>query len=384
MDLRAVDIFSGAGGLAKGVALAGFDTIGGYDFDSASCATLRRNLAERKSAAAFEVLEADISGVEFSRHQDQIALLSGGPPCQPFSVGGKHVAQGDMRDQFPQAVRAVREIRPKAFMFENVAGLMRPRFRPYFEYIRLQLTHPEIGQDEAENWEDHFYRLQEYHTEGDRSGLHYRVLVSCVNAADYGVPQQRSRVFFVGFQQGLGARWHFPQPTHSKAALLNEQTSGRYWERHKVHSGYHLHSLAMIESQMLFDEAGECLPWMTTRDAITDLVTPVKHAASSGDPMHYLKLGARAYKGHSGSSLDLPAKTLKAGVHGVPGGENMFRNDAGELRYFTLRECARLQTFPDSYQFSGTWTAAMKQLGNAVPVKLAEPIASSILVALGK
>ena len=93
---------------------------------------------------------------------------------------------------------------------------------------------------------------------------------------------------------------------------------------------------------------------------------------------HIFNPGARQYKGHTGSPLDEPAKTLKAGDHGVPGGENMLRRVDGSVRYFTVREAARLQTFPDEYVFRGAWTEAMRQLGNAVPVRLAEMVARSV------
>lgn len=374
--LLAVDIFSGAGGLATGVARAGFETESVFDNDLASCATLKGNLGATGSGKYINVHEADVSLTDFRSFQDRIELLTGGPPCQPFSVGGKHVAYNDDRNQFPHAVRAVREIRPTAFAFENVLGLMRPRFRSYLEYIRLQLSYPDVVAKEPENWEEHFNRLQEYHTAGERSGLTYRVLVHAANAADYGVPQQRDRVFIVGFQEGAGVGWHFPSPTHSKRALLREQASGHYWERHEVAKRHRtpISDMSLLESE-------DCLlPWVTTRDALSDLSDPTKRrSGEEKDPMHVFRPGARSYKGHEGSKLDEPAKTLKAGVHGVPGGENMFRNDSGILRYFTLRECARLQTFPDDYTFSGSWSAAMRQLGNAVPVRLAEIIAASMI-----
>jgi DNA (cytosine-5)-methyltransferase 1 len=93
---------------------------------------------------------------------------------------------------------------------------------------------------------------------------------------------------------------------------------------------------------------------------------------------HRFQPGARSSAGHTGSPLDEPAKTLKAGVHGVPGGENMLVRADGSLRYFTIRESARLQTFPDDFRFHGAWSEAMRQLGNAVPVDLAEIIASDV------
>jgi DNA (cytosine-5)-methyltransferase 1 len=96
-------------------------------------------------------------------------------------------------------------------------------------------------------------------------------------------------------------------------------------------------------------------------------------------PNHDFRDGARAYTGHSGSVLDEPSKTIKAGAHGVPGGENMLVLDDGSLRYYTVRESARIQTFPDGYKFHGSWTESMRQIGNAVPIKLAHAIGASII-----
>lgn len=117
--------------------------------------------------------------------------------------------------------------------------------------------------------------------------------------------------------------------------------------------------------------------WRTVRDALMDMPDPrVKEAKEFFN--HCFQDGARTYKGHTGSPIDLPAKTLKAGSHGVPGGENMMVIPNGTTRYFTVRESARLQTFPDGYVFPGSWTEAMRQLGNAVPVTLARHIFSSV------
>jgi DNA (cytosine-5)-methyltransferase 1 len=116
---------------------------------------------------------------------------------------------------------------------------------------------------------------------------------------------------------------------------------------------------------------------MTVRDAIGDLPDPEKRLRND-IPNHKFNPGARSYPGHTGSPLDEAAKTLKAGDHGVPGGENMLARADGSVRYFTVREAARLQTFPDDYIFSGSWTETMRQLGNAVPVKLAEKVARSV------
>ena len=123
------------------------------------------------------------------------------------------------------------------------------------------------------------------------------------------------------------------------------------------------------------------LAWQTVRDAIADLPSPRRHNSFKN---HVFVDGARAYVGHTGSRLDDPAKTLKAGAHGVPGGENMVVLPDGSVRYFTIREMARMQTFPDDYQFCGSWGQTIRQLGNAVPVRLAETIARSVAFALNR
>ena len=119
------------------------------------------------------------------------------------------------------------------------------------------------------------------------------------------------------------------------------------------------------------------MPWRTVRDAICDLPDP--RASARGTILNHVAIpGARAYPGHSGSPLDAPSKTLKAGDHGVPGGENTVRLSPRDVRYLTLREAARLQTFPDDYYFPGSWTESMRQLGNAVPVELGRQVARSV------
>jgi len=124
-------------------------------------------------------------------------------------------------------------------------------------------------------------------------------------------------------------------------------------------------------------------PWRTVRDALDGLPDPDRDKAASATLLnHRFQPGARVYPGHTGSPLDEPAKTLKAGVHGVPGGENMLLRPDGSVRYFTVRESARLQTFPDEFLFHGSWTETMRQLGNAVPVALARVVGASVAAQL--
>ncbi len=387
-SMESIELFTGAGGLALGTHVAGFHHRGLYEWNEDACETLREN--SRADALPgireWRVHHADVRINSYSIFgQGQLDLVAGGAPCQPFSMGGKHKAQDDSRNMIPEFVRAVRELRPRAFIMENVKGLTRQSFRNYFEYIRLQLTYPTITKKREEDWVAHLHRLEMVKTKGRRKDLEYNVVSELLNAADYGVPQVRQRVFIVGFRADTELEWHFPTPTHSLDALVWEQhITNEYWKRHGVRppsdSPVRLGvKLSDLENR---SEPFATKPWRTVRDAIEGLPEPRTDREPSGFSNHKLNLGARVYPGHTGSPLDLPAKTLKAGVHGVPGGENMMVLPDGKVRYFTVREAARLQTFPDSWRFEGAWSEAMRQLGNAVPVELAAVVARSVAAKL--
>ncbi|MBS1834312.1 MAG: DNA cytosine methyltransferase, partial [Acidobacteria bacterium] len=196
--MRSVELFAGAGGLAIGMANAGFHHAAVLEWNHDACETFRENKRHHAHHVdEWPLHEVDVRGFDYSPYRD-VMVVSGGPPCQPFSVGGKHRGYQDERDMFPQAVRAVRELGPKAFIFENVKGLKRETFATYFEYIRLQLTYPSLARRTDESWREHQARLEKHHTSrGDRS--EYNVVAEVLNAADYGVPQKRERVFIVGF-----------------------------------------------------------------------------------------------------------------------------------------------------------------------------------------
>ncbi len=379
--MKSIELFAGAGGLGIGLHRAGFDPVLVVERDVYCCDTIRNNQTQAGSAVAhWPLTQSDVRMVDFGSHEGKLDLISGGPPCQPFSMGGKHKAYDDARDMFPQAIRAVREAKPKAFIFENVKGLTRASFQNYFQYIQLQMQHPEVASRVDEDWVGHLSRLEQHHTSKPKGGLNYRLVTRLLNAANHGVPQKRERVLFVGFRDDLDLEWTFPIQTHFAEALIWDQyRDGSYWERHRVAKK------DIPNNEMLTDRArqmkarpiGEA--WKTVRDAIRDLPDPEVEALKSRQiANHRQQPGARSYPGHTGSPLDEPAKTLKAGVHGVPGGENMLRKPNGEVRYFTVRESARLQTFPDDYRFHGSWSETMRQLGNAVPVRLAEMVGKDV------
>lgn len=162
----------------------------------------------------------------------------------------------------------------------------------------------------------------------------YRVSHALLNAADYGVPQIRERVFIVGLRSDIDAEWSWPLP--------NTAHSGR---------------------KTIAETIGH-LPPPQTNHRLFD---------------HVFVDGARPYPGHTGSAIDKPSKTIKAGAHGVPGGENMLLFPDGTARYMTVREAKLIQTFPPDYKISGKWGEALRQIGNAVPVQLAEIIGKRLV-----
>jgi DNA (cytosine-5)-methyltransferase 1 len=284
---------------------------------------------------------------------------------------------------FPQAVRAVRDIQPKAFIFENVKGLLRRSFANYYSYILHQLRFPEVARQGDEEWIDHLTRLEKIATSGKHKGLRYNVVYRLMNAADFSVPQHRWRVFIVGVRTDLGIEFSLPERTHEEDALLHDQwVSGEYWERHRIAKKSRPkippRASGRLDRLSTLWAGGMLKPWRTVRDAIADLPCIPVGEACANTPNHYLNPGARSYAGHTGSAMDEPAKALKAGDHGVPGGENTVKLADGSVRYFSVRECARIQTFPDEWIFAGSWTESMRQLGNAVPVLLAETVAKRL------
>ncbi len=375
--LTSFELFAGAGGLALGAQLAGFHSLGTVEWNKWACNTIKMNQQRGYPLVEdWSVHEMDVRDFRWDSISEEVDLLAGGPPCQPFSLGGVARAHEDERDMFPAMIAAVRVVKPRAFVVENVKGLLRSQFSDYFQYILLRLEFPERGVRPEETWVDHLRRLQKAKSSSPqpREELTYNVISTLVNAADYGVPQKRERVFIVGFRSDLKIEWSFPEPTHSVEMLKwSQREGGEYWKRHPSAPRSFVRSSAKPNDGRL--------PWVTVRDALQGLPDPsCEDARWCFD--HVVREGARIYPGHTGSRLDEPSKTLKAGVHGVPGGENMLIKDDGTPRYYTVREAARIQTFPDGYRLDGAWSEAMRQLGNAVPVLLAQKVFSSVGEAL--
>lgn len=377
-----LELFTGAGGLALGLSRASFAHVAVIERDPIACQTIRHNKeAGTPLVAGWPLLEQDVAEIDFKQYAG-VDVLAGGPPCQPFAISGKRRAHKDDRNMFPEMLRAVRELLPPVVLIENVTGLLRGQLERYFEYVLLQLRFPTIEKRRSESWASHLVRLRRVSHRPPKSAPSYVVHDRVMQAADFGVPQRRERVFIVALRSDLQMSWQFPSPSHSLDALLWDQwVSGDYWRRHSVAKAHrpeispkHVGRVEMLKNV----EQPSALPWRTIRDAFADLPLPSIKGHLGGLANHVLVPGARVYPRHTGSPFDMPAKTLKAGAHGVPGGENILVSPDGAIRYFTIRECARLQTFSDDYEFIGTWKSLVRQVGNAVPVALVENVGRAI------
>src|SRR5688572_17727915 len=166
--MRSIELFAGAGGLALGSSVAGFKHEAVIEWDADAVNTIKENKRRgMKLVADWPSVEpTDVTRFDFSGIKDDLELIAGGVPCQPWSLGGKHKGFRDERNLFPATVKIVRALRPKAVIIENVKGLTRKVFHNYYQYIQHQLRFPEIVQNEDESWSDHFRRLQQHYTSG--------------------------------------------------------------------------------------------------------------------------------------------------------------------------------------------------------------------------
>ncbi|MGH3621577.1 MAG: DNA cytosine methyltransferase [Sciscionella sp.] len=390
--LTGIELFTGGGGLALAMKEAGFRHVLVNEFDVRACSTLRGNTAtdlrDRATGPValsdrWPLIEGDVREVDFTPWRGHVDVVAGGVPCQPWSLGGVHRGYDDERNLWPELFRCVRESRPRAVLAENVRGLLRSSFKPYYDYILRELSLPFEKRIEGEDWRDHDKRLRKaLDRDNSDPSERYDVLCLPVNSADFGVPQIRHRIFVIAFRRDLGlTAWKPPTPTHSDASLFCSQYDGSYWERHGITPRSNL-----VPTFLPMHDGRK--PWRTLRDAIKGddaLPEPLGDRVEHPDWLHHYGWpGARIYPGHTPNELDRPAKTVKAGVHGVPGGETVLRRDDGSIRYMTVREVARVMTFPDSWRLDGPRGEQMRQLGNAVPVELGLVMARAVRHALKK
>jgi DNA (cytosine-5)-methyltransferase 1 len=291
-----IDLFAGCGGMALGFAAAGFQTVG-YEILEDACATYQLNLHSPCHKINLTPSSDLIAGAE---------VIIAGPPCQPFSVSGNQLGLKDSRDGFPTFISAVKRYRPKLALFENVRGMLF-RNQAYFEEI--------------------VYALE---------SLGYLVEWQLLNAAHYGVPQKRERLFCVIHQGG----WKWPKKTH-------------------FNSPY------------------------TTGDALGELAFSVPNNSKFLTPSmdEYVKkyeLASKCIKPRD-LHLDAPSRTVTCrNLSGATGDMLRIKLPDGRRRRLTVFEGARLQSFPDWFQFQGSENSQFNQIGNAIPPILAKALAHSV------
>lgn len=326
----AIDLFSGAGGLTLGLQSSGWAVEAAIELDVTASSTHRHNFPNSK------LLCEDVREIDFRRFAG-VDLVAGGPPCQPFSVSGKRMGQFDCRDMVPQFVRAVSEARPKAFLMENVAGLTNRRFELYLNE-----------------------KIADLHELG------YTVFSKVLNAADFGVPQNRKRLILVGLRSDQDRMFSYPRETHGQDADLPYATTEECLR--EVPDDVRNNAKVMFcknpvlrrspYAGMLFNGQGRPLRSKGLAHTIP--------ASAGGNRTHILDPLQIVPKYH--------AKLMR--------GEKPKNGQLHEVRRITVRESARIQTFPDDFEFLGRQSSRYSQVGNAVPPLLAQQIASSIKDAL--
>lgn len=288
-----LDLFAGCGGLSLGFESAGFRTIG-YEMDNAATETYNKNLLGKCYAEKLEV------GFNYPKAD----IIIGGPPCQPFSVGGLQNGIKDSRDGFPIFIDAVKRLEPKAFMFENVRGLLYSN-KWYFDIILSEL-----------------------------SQLGYIIDYKLLNAVNFGIPQNRERLFVFGHK----AKFEFPK--YNSRRISVGEAIGDTIETTPIESKFLNHSMDTYIAK--YEKASMCV---NPRDLYPDK----------------------------------PARTLTCrNLAGATGDMQRVKLPDGRRRRLLHNEAARLQSFPDWFEFIGSETQRFNQIGNAVPPLLAYQLANSL------
>ena len=306
--LSTLELCAGAGGQALGYDQAGIDHAGLVELDKAACATLRLN------RPGWNVIEHDLNTFDGSGFTG-VDIISGGLPCPPFSVAGKQLGTKDERNLFPAMIRLVDQIRPKAVMIENVRGILDAVFIDYRLYIRDQLKK-----------------------------LGYKTGWKLMNASEFGVPQLRPRVVFVGLRDEYSEHFNWPGGNGVRPPTVGEK----------------LYDLMAANGWKGADA------WRDLADEIAPTVVGGSHK-------------------HGGPDLG-PTRARKAwatlGVDGLGIMDEAPGPDFVGMPRLTVRMVARIQGFPDDWQFSGKKTAAYRQVGNAFPPPFARAVAENLRACL--
>lgn len=329
-QFTSVELFAGGGGLALGMEQAGFNHILLNEFDHDACDTLRFNRPD------WHVIEGDIHNIDFSAFRDKVDFLSGGFPCQAFSYAGKRLGFEETRGTlFFELARAVKEINPKVFLCENVRGLLEHDQGRTLKTIKGVIA--ELG-----------YTLVEP-----------RIL----RAIQYDVPQKRERLILVAIRNDLApfVKFEWPDVCTEIRTLRDAFFAGSLFDCDVPESSGQNYPESKKKIMELVPEGGD---W---RDLPEDVAR------------EYMKGSYNLGGGKTGMarrlSMDEPSLTLTC----APAQKQTERCHPAETRPLTVREYARIQTFPDNWQFKGSLSAQYKQIGNAVPVNLAWAIGRSLI-----
>lgn len=325
-----IELFAGAGGLALGMELAGFRHLMLNEWNSDACQTLRYNMPN------WNVVEGDIHNISFDHYRDEVDLLTGGFPCQAFSYAGNKGGFEDTRGTlFFELARAVKEINPKVFLCENVRGLASHDNGRTLKVIRNTIA--ELG-----------YSLVEP-----------RVL----QAIKYQVPQKRERLIMVAIRNDIAdnVTYKWPAPYNRIMTLRDAFFAGELYDV----------DVPISAGQKYPEKKRKVMELVPMGGYWRDLPIDIQKEYMGGS---YNLEGGKTGMARR-LSLDEPSLTLTC----APAQKQTERCHPTETRPLTIREYARIQTFPDKWQFAGNLTSQYKQIGNAVPVNLAHAIGRSLI-----
>ncbi|MBU5257121.1 DNA (cytosine-5-)-methyltransferase [Tissierella praeacuta] len=322
-EVTAIEVFTGAGGLALGLEQAGIHTVQFVEIDKFCCETLKQNRPE------WNVINEDIAKVDFTMFKGKVDIVTGGSPCQAFSYSGKKLGFEDTRGTlFYEFARTVKEVEPLIFMFENVRGL--------------------ISHDKGRTLETILSVLKE---------LGYNVKYEVLNANDYGVAQKRERIIIIGTKDGI--EFEYPKKLDYKPVLRDA-----------------LKDVPQSEGQTYSEKKRKVLELVPPGGCWVDL--PEELQKEYMGKSYYSGGGKRGMARRI--SWDEPSLTLTCS----PSQKQTERCHPEETRPFTVREYARIQSFPDSWEFAGGIGQKYKQIGNAVPVELARHLGVQLVKAISE
>lgn len=327
-EYKVLELFAGAGGLAVGMEKAGLKCVALNEIDKHACATLRNNRPK------WNVLEGDIKNFIFSEYYNQVDVVTGGFPCQAFSYAGKRLGFEDARGTlFYEFARVIKEVNPPICIGENVKGL--------------------LNHDNGKTLQGMISILDE---------IGYNVVpVQVLKAINYNVPQKRERLILVGIRKDIDLKYEYPKPYKKIYNLSDALKKGELFE-----SNVHKSNGAKYPE---------------SKKSVLDLVPPKGYWRDLPIDIQKDFMGASFYLGGGKTGMarrigwDEPCLTLTCS----PAQKQTERCHPDETRPFTVREYARIQTFPDDWQFSGPMAQQYKQIGNAVPVNLGREVGYSII-----